>query len=289
MQPCSCRGTTAHAHVSCLFAWQLQKTRQLRDASRCEVCGTAYQVPPEAAHAWARGAPAAGELRQLRLVQLWQRARPALAGAARAAWWGATTALRLRHWWFWAGQVAYIAVEAGAVPQLRPGALPPHATRLQPFVTMAGRCLLLTALLERRTLGGVAAGTVRDAVGLAGALLALGAARTLQHVFTPTARHAGSHEPAAAAAAGLLVQGATLLAAAQATRWTAYMQALFGPLCPPWLREITQGGHALLRLWLKASAEENRLVLGALDVGFLFRARPAALAALHAALRGAKQ
>ena len=57
-------------------------------------------------------------------------------------------------------------------------------------------------------------------------------------MFTPTARHAGSHEPAAAAAAGLLVQGATLLAAAQATRWTAYMQALFGPLCPPWLREV---------------------------------------------------
>ena len=93
---------------------------------------------------------------------------------------GPTLTPALSHPYYIVLQVAYIAVEAGAVPQLRPGALPPHATRLQPFVTMAGRCLLLTALLERRTLGGVAAGTVRDAVGLAGALLALGAARTLQ-------------------------------------------------------------------------------------------------------------
>ncbi len=84
--------------------------------------------------------------------------------------------------------------------------------------------------------------------------------------------------------AGKLAMWASLYASLKVSRLPALYLALFGPLAPRWLAEVTATGHYLLGAAWQNSMAEIKLALQTAWLQRLFQARPAALAALHAAL-----
>ncbi|KAL4428477.1 hypothetical protein ABPG75_002566 [Micractinium tetrahymenae] len=76
VQPCACRGDTAHLHLSCLHTWQLRLMDVGRDPSCCELCRQPYQVPEAAWTALQAAGGVGADERQA--VAAWQPGTAAL-------------------------------------------------------------------------------------------------------------------------------------------------------------------------------------------------------------------
>lgn len=207
---------------------------------------------------------------------------PATAAAHRRTAWQRTP-LRQQH-------PSSLPCLASAPSQLLAGVLPPPEERLRPLLNLAARGVALQFLMEHRLLGPGAVwqgGWQQQLARLALAAVATAAARTLRAApRRPRWPAAGAprRQPLRELLADALVSGATVYASLEVTRIPALYQALFGHLAPSWLIEMAKAGHRLLIAALDTLAAESKLVVKTNELEVLFRARPKALAALHAAL-----
>lgn len=126
----------------------------------------------------------------------------------------------------------------------------------------------------------------RAALHTAAACAAFGAALLLQRTCDVRwdAPGAPAKQPMAAQLADSLLQLATVVAAVNVSNTPAFLVALLGPLAPRAMQGRSDLGFVLLRRAAAVASVEQRLRGVAAVTGALFRERPQALAALHAAL-----
>lgn len=174
--------------------------------------------------------------------------------------------------------------------QLAPGTLAPQEDRLRPFLNLAAQAVAAQFLTERGLrAGGVVwpGGWQWQLVQLALAVAA-GAAAQMLRVWPRRLRWgvpgAPRRPPAGELLADVLASAASLFASVTVTRLPALYLAVFGPLAPAWLGQTAGAGRHLLAVVGSNSKLEAKLAGQAAGLAALFQARPAALAALHAAV-----